>query len=171
MAIFAFEQIDAAVSLFTSLVQHGGGTPRYHRNLQWLQKLRARASSKLATVSAAQKTGLARDAGPDRRTTSEDREDTEDIELLGWRTRLIERAAQSRPTISTIHLPSSPSRSHVTADSHRPVSQGYVADPPDQGRTAQTTMPSASLSFTTPDPTDDLVSSTAQLSWAIADMP
>lgn len=40
MATFALEKIDVAIYLFTSLTHHGGGTPRYHRNLQWLQKIR-----------------------------------------------------------------------------------------------------------------------------------
>ncbi len=170
MATFALGQIDATICLFTSLTQHGGGTARYHRNLQWLQKLRARASLKISTVPKAQKIGLQRDARLDQRTSSEDREDAEDIELLGWRTRLIERAGQGRPTISTIRLPATPTGSHVTSDSQPPVNQDYVADPHGQLRTAEMMMPSASLSFTAPDPTDDLVRLATNLPLAEADI-
>ncbi|KAK4937550.1 hypothetical protein LTR10_021842 [Elasticomyces elasticus] len=156
MATFAFEQIDAAICLFTSLTHHGGRTPHYQRNLQWLQKLRARASSKISAISTAQKDGLSQNDGLAQRTGSEDREDAEDIELLGWRTRLIERAGQGRPTVSTIRLLATPTGSQVTTDSRPPVNQDYVASQGQQG-TTETIMPGAMLSFTTSDPTDDLV--------------
>ncbi|RAK77690.1 uncharacterized protein BO72DRAFT_477267 [Aspergillus fijiensis CBS 313.89] len=97
MAAFALTQLDAAINLFTSLIQYGANTPRYGRNLQWLTRLRARASAKIASAST-QPAAAQDDAG---RRGDRDREDSEDVELLGWRTRLIERAGQGRQTIRT----------------------------------------------------------------------
>lgn len=162
MATFALGQIDVAISLFTSLTQHGGSTPRYHRNLQWLHKLRARASSKIASVSAAQKTFFQRDTGPDQRTSSEDREEAEDFELLGWRTRLIERAGQGRPTISTIHVDARVTGSRAFNDSHTASTQDGVNHSSGQGRISENMMPIGLLSSTNPEPTDDIVRSTAK---------
>ncbi|KAL4901553.1 hypothetical protein BDW74DRAFT_187209 [Aspergillus multicolor] len=89
MATFVLTQLDMAISLFTSLIQHGANTPRYCRNLQWLMKLRSRASTKISAVSNAHSSHSQRD---NQQETGRDRQGSEDVELLGWRTRLIERA-------------------------------------------------------------------------------
>ncbi|OQV06667.1 Fungal specific transcription factor domain-containing protein [Cladophialophora immunda] len=157
MANFVLAQIDAAIDLFTSLTQLGTNTPRYHRNLQWLVKLRARASSKISRASTAQKANAERGADPDVRRSSEDREDGEDVELLGWRTRLIERAGQDRLTIRTIRFAATPTGSHITDISGHPPDNRQPVGPQGQPRTAEMMMPSASLPFLTPDPTDDLL--------------
>ncbi|RSL96732.1 hypothetical protein CDV31_013336 [Fusarium ambrosium] len=119
MANFALTQIDAALSLFTSLLQHGAHPPRYKRNLQWLLNLRTRALSKISSVSALQ------------RDDDGDREDDEDIEFLGWRTRLIERAGKGhQKTVRTIRLSETPSVSPnmnvTTAPLNSFNSQGQV---------------------------------------------
>ncbi|KAI8667623.1 Fungal-trans domain-containing protein [Fusarium sp. Ph1] len=114
MANFALTQIDAAISLFTSLLQHGAHPLRYKRNLQWLLNLRTRALSKISSVSASQRGNSRRDTDAAGQNDGEDdagdREDDEDVELLGWRTRLIERMGQGhQKTIRTIRLSETPS--------------------------------------------------------------
>ncbi|KAJ4232332.1 hypothetical protein NW759_002720 [Fusarium solani] len=114
MASFALTQIDAAISLFTSLLQHGAHPLRYKRNLQWLLNLRTRALSKISSVSASQRGNSRRDTDAvgqnDGEDAGGDREDDEDVELLGWRTRLIERMGQGhQKTIRTIRLSETPS--------------------------------------------------------------
>ncbi|KAK7728427.1 hypothetical protein SLS63_006656 [Diaporthe eres] len=118
MAGFVLSQIDAAISLFTSLLQHGARLPRYKRNLQWLLNLRTWALSKTSKASAAQHEGL---GGPQAQRDGGDgegdghRDQDEDVELLGWRTRLIERAGRGRgKTVRTIPLAETPTGSQIT---------------------------------------------------------
>ncbi|EPE06816.1 hypothetical protein F503_03243 [Ophiostoma piceae UAMH 11346] len=110
MANFVLLQIDTAIFLFTSLVQNGANTARYQRNLQWLQKLRTRAASKMAEASAQtmkqqSTTDIANEHGNTSTDTTnpvmttpdqinQNTEDGEDVELIGWRTRLIRHADQ-----------------------------------------------------------------------------
>lgn len=157
MCPFVLAQIDAAITLFNSLTQHGGGTPRYLRNLQWLLKLRARASSKISTASTAQGLDLQRDPYPDWRRGSEDREEGEDVELLGWRTRLIERAGQDRQTVKTIHVPAPRTNARPASLSNPPSHQTHLESPQDQLRMAEATMSTASMPLPTTDSTDELV--------------
>lgn len=154
MATFVLAQIDAAIGLFTSLTQHGASTPRYRRNLKWLLKLRARASSKISAASTAQNVDLKRDIN---RITSEDREDGEDAELLGWRTKLIERAGQDRPTVSAIRLAATPTGSHVSNLYNPLPNQNHYGTPQDQLSAADMPISSTSMPFTAINPTDDLV--------------
>lgn len=159
MATFALTQVDAAINLFTSLVQHGANTPRYCRNLQWLSKLRARASSKIATVfTATQQVDSQRDqVDPDGQEIGrEDREDSEDVELLGWRTRLIERAGQGRPTIRTIQLAETPTDSYESLDVSNASPHGHPQG--ELGTGDNIMMPGSSLPMVTPDSTNELVS-------------
>lgn len=143
MAGFVLSQIDAAISLFTSLLQHGARLPRYKRNLQWLLNLRTRALSKTSKASATQQEGEPRpqrDGGASRQGGDGDgdghRDQDEDVELLGWRTRLIERAGQGRgKTVRTIPLAETPTGSQIT----------------------DMAMPSASLPAVTLDSTNDIV--------------
>ncbi|KAI8666838.1 Fungal-trans domain-containing protein [Fusarium keratoplasticum] len=139
MASFALTQIDAAISLFTSLLQHGAHPLRYKRNLQWLLNLRTRALSKISSVSALQRGNSRRDTNAAGQNDGEDgdrdREDDEDVELLGWRTRLIERMGQGhQKTIRTIRLSETPSVSpnmNVTStsvNSFNPQGQMGISD-------------------------------------------
>ncbi|KAL4764891.1 Zn(II)2Cys6 transcription factor [Aspergillus foveolatus] len=160
MATFVLGQIDTAIELFTSLVQTAN-TPRYRRNLQWLTKLRARVSSKISTASIQANSQRPENAAlaSDRLTGAirGDREDSEDVELLGWRTRLIERADHhNRHTIRTIPLPGS-------------LNDGPDPTPRDAGfENAQSggdtnltnldpTVPNVSFPWVTPDSTDGLL--------------
>lgn len=149
MAGFVLSQIDAAISLFTSLLQHGARTPRYKRNLQWLLNLRTRALSKTSKASAATQpegdgaSSSQRVAGPDRQDGGGDgdgeahRDQEEDVELLGWRTRLIERAGQGRgKTVRTIPT---------------------AAETPTGSQITDMAMPSSSLPAVTLDSTNDIV--------------
>lgn len=147
MAGFVLSQIDAAISLFTSLLQHGARTPRYKRNLQWLLNLRSRALSKTSKASATQQqeggNPLTQPAAASEQQQGsgeggDDRRDQdEDVELLGWRTRLIERAGQGRgKTVRTIPL---------------------VAETPTGSQITDAAIPSASLPALTLDSTNDIV--------------
>lgn len=154
MAGFVLSQIDAAINLFTSLLQHGARTPRYKRNLQWLLNLRSRALSKTSKASATQQ----QEGGnpPTQPAASSEqqqgsgvdgddhRDQDEDVELLGWRTRLIERAGQGRgKTVRTIPL---------------------AAETPTGSQITEAAMPSASLPALTLDSTNDIVSWLQQVS-------
>ncbi|GMK58493.1 hypothetical protein CspeluHIS016_0505250 [Cutaneotrichosporon spelunceum] len=101
LAGFALSQIDAAIALYTGVVQ-GRTSRRMIHNLQWLMKLRQRASDRIAreTANAGAEEGL---------REIEDLSDSDEVELLGWRTRLIQRAthgATPTQTATTIALPS-----------------------------------------------------------------
>jgi hypothetical protein len=156
MASFALAQIDAAIDLFIFLIQHGAGTPRYQRNLQWLLKLRARASSKVSTATSAAQDDPQRHVGQNWRR-SDERENGEDVELLGWRTRLIERGGQDPQTVRTIHLPTTPADSHTTNFSNPLPEENHLGNTQNQLRMAEMLTSSASLPSTTADSTDELV--------------
>lgn len=139
MANFVLAQIDAAIDLFTSLIQHGAKSPRYTRNLQWLMKLRARLSSKIAAASAASRGNLQQE------TSNEQRDEDEDAELVGWRTRLVERIGQNQRVSRTIHLAPTPTGSQITDNLNM-----------SPNRTSM--MPNPSVPPTSLTTTDDLVS-------------
>ena len=140
MAKFAQEQIEVAIGLFTSLLQ-SVNTPRYRRNLQWLQQLQTRASAKIAKSNA----------NPLQATnggSGEDPEDAEDVELLGWRTRLIDGLGQGR----TIPAPPTPAGSQITNNSNSVANQ-----PTPAGQAMYDVDANLSFPYTGPDPTDALV--------------
>ncbi|OJJ02455.1 hypothetical protein ASPVEDRAFT_676961 [Aspergillus versicolor CBS 583.65] len=170
MGTFVLSQIDAAINLFTSLIRNGANTPRYNRNLQWLMKLRARASSKISKASTPQQhtnnnnsqQDNDHDHNSDRHRSREEREESEDVELLGWRTRLIERAGQNHKTIRTIHFAPTPNGSHITSIPN-PSPGGTRVEGSHGGGGAAVggdigspglTMPSSSFPWVTPDSTD-----------------
>jgi hypothetical protein len=150
MSTFVLKQIDATIDLFTSMIQQGGGTPRYKRNLEWLLKLRARAASK---ISAASKTQISSTQGVWRGDSEGD--DGDDLELLGWRTRLIERADQARQTVSTIHATTTPTSQQINNE----VSPNVIDTQGNNNsmRTAEIIVANGQLHLTSPDSTDDLV--------------
>lgn len=167
MAGFVLTQIDAAISLFTSLLAHGARSPRYKSNLQWLLNLRTRALSKVSEKSGAQRDGQAvqREVDSGGQTQSDNRqgeENDEDVELLGWRTRLIERAGQGgcRKVIRTIHFAGTPTESQTTETGNMALHDNYshvqlgALDP----AIAATALPSVTM-----DSTNDFVSSNIAL--------
>ena len=113
MAEFAFKQIENAVILFTSLCQYNPKDRRYRRNLDWLEKLRNRASARLTAVSTA-KTKEGTHSNLQKQHPATDADGDAVDEFLGWRTRLIERTGQDRPTVSTILSPATPAGSMGT---------------------------------------------------------
>lgn len=100
MATFALSQIDACIALYTSVVQ-SHASPRLAKNLQWLLRLRHRAHTKMNQNPP----DAAAEAMASMHTSNEE---DEDIELLGWRTRLIHRATRGTQKATTISpMPSS----------------------------------------------------------------
>ena len=155
MTKFALTQIDAAISLFTSLLQHGAQTPRYKSNLQWLLNLRTRALAKVASVSTSNRGNTQGNGEEQGQDDNQDGEDDEDVELLGWRTRLIERAGQNQQkTIRTIRLSETPTVSptmnvaNSSLNSFRPQIQMGASDIPN----INPSMPAMNM-----DSTNDLV--------------
>ncbi|WVW85195.1 hypothetical protein I302_107233 [Kwoniella bestiolae CBS 10118] len=106
LATFALSQIDATVSLYTSGVQ-GGASKRTVNNLRWLLRLRAQAARKIEKAVGGQ--SVAQSTTYDVGSDSED----ENIELIGWRTRLIERVSKGGQTAKTISQ-TTPSASAAT---------------------------------------------------------
>jgi hypothetical protein len=156
MSSFVLTQLDASISLFTSLLQHGARTPRYKRNLQWLIKLRARALTEISTASTTQRDGAQRDAEQGHRNDVEEERDDEDVELLGWRTRLIERAGQDRQKIiKTISLATAPAGSQFPDSGSL---QQKESMPDGQIGTLDLGLSNASLPMATLDSMNDVVS-------------
>jgi hypothetical protein len=145
LATLIVAQIDDSICLFTSLIQHGANTPRYHRNLQSLLKLRAQVASKISTASTA-KNGMQLDAvhpNQPENGVRENGDDDEDVELIGWRTRLIELAGQDRRTIRTISLATAPdSASGIVDVPYLPQSQNHFGDAQSQLRITEPMFPS-----------------------------
>ncbi|KAF2829606.1 hypothetical protein CC86DRAFT_285630 [Ophiobolus disseminans] len=123
MSSFALTQIDAAIALFASLIQHGGGTSRYRANLEWLKKLRARALASLQAAAAGPSPDIQQIMNGSQGGAGEDEE------LVGWRTRLIERAGQTKYKSRTIRLSESPNTARLLAEGGggQPHLQGHGA--------------------------------------------
>ncbi|RSH94924.1 hypothetical protein EHS25_000008 [Saitozyma podzolica] len=88
---YALSLVETTVKIYTTVVRHRN-SPRMMKNLQWLERLRLRIQSKLVQTpdSAVFEAVSAEDPGED------------DIDLLGWKTRLIERAGQGSQTAKTV---------------------------------------------------------------------
>jgi hypothetical protein len=108
---FALAQIDTAISLYTTAVQ-ARVSPRMVKNLQWLFRLRQRAQERISRAQALP--GSNREDPPS--------EDEDDIELIGWRTRLIQRAAKGTQTATTISS-NTPGLSNATPSPHTVMTQ------------------------------------------------
>lgn len=153
MADFVMTQIDAAIGLFTSLLQHGAHTPRYRRNLQLLLSLRTKMVSKMSTAKTTQgshdDTSLSDEAGNPKAEQGDREHSEEDVELLGWRTRLVDRAGHSRQTtIHTIHgsKPAmAPSQASVgSQEANNPAKDPYLGQGGATGQMGLTTVNSTS---------------------------
>ncbi|KAL7422804.1 hypothetical protein Q5752_002100 [Cryptotrichosporon argae] len=110
---FALGQIDQAIALYTS-VQALHRTPAAAQNLSWLVRLRARAVGKASSV------GVGAGAAHEQ---PEEGEEGEDMALIGWRGRLIERG---RERIDP-HPLEQPSVGSAGADVARPPTKGLTS--------------------------------------------
>lgn len=113
---FALGLINTVIEAFTSAVQTGS-SPRLSTNLQWLVRLRRRcqdAIDRSKFESVGQKTTNDNNtfALPEGDTgENSDQDDPDNFSLLGWRTRLIQRAAFGGQVAKTISQ-STPSQSN-----------------------------------------------------------
>lgn len=101
LAEFALGQIDVASACYAELLRTTSSRTLM-QNHEWLLRLRARCSSRM--VQSADREGRASGTG----VPSRDEEDG-DVELLGWRTRLIERANRGGQRATTIPAAANPS--------------------------------------------------------------
>lgn len=97
----ALTLIDSTILLLTRVIV-SWPFPRMAKNLKWLNRLRGRAAAKLSPVTSSQPPTSQGTSGA---TSSDD----EDVELVGWSTRLAERAASGSQTVRTILSKSAPS--------------------------------------------------------------
>lgn len=165
MAAFALDKIDSAVNLFHSLTRHGGGSPRSHRNLQWLINLRSRASTSINAVTPPVPRDLTVNVG----IQNENSRTGEDLDaFLGWRTRLIERSCQGRPSVSREIVSTTPA---TPRGSGQPPATDFDSfyDALNAGGASHQTV--AQSNAVAPDATDDLVRplslSTCTLLWKV----
>ena len=90
---FTLCQLDTTIALFTRVSQTGMSR-RIGQNLEWLTHLRVRIADKVLEAQSLPNDGLAQPI----------EEDAEDGGLLGWRTRLIERASKGKQKATSIHI-------------------------------------------------------------------
>lgn len=102
----ALAHIDATIGLYTSAIQIRS-SPRLVRNLQWLLQLKQRAVERIEKMPS---------TGPVAELPVRPNERDEDMEMMGWRTRLIQRAEQGTQTAKTIL--STPTPSNPTPSPH-----------------------------------------------------
>jgi hypothetical protein len=159
---FALAQIDTAISLYTTAVQ-ARVSPRMVKNLQWLFRLRQRAQERISRVQLLP--GSNREDPPS--------EDEDDIELIGWRTRLIQRAAKGTQTATTISS-NTPGLSNATPSPHTVMTQTIAQalqqhfGPGDEGAPPED-RPSTSSSNPMESSTDVLASPSCLGVWCHAD--
>lgn len=122
LASYALSLIDSAIGLYTTIIQSHSPT-RLLRNLEWLLKLRQRASSTMILAASFQ---------ADCSSRISDDEDHE--ELIGWRTRLIQRlgnGARLATTITPTQSATTPSPNTVMAQTISQALQRHFV--PDSG--------------------------------------
>lgn len=132
LASFCLAQMDQVIGVYTALSQT---STRMSQNLRWLMRLRQRAVDLMERV-AAQPASDAR-----HMSTS-----TEDTELLGWRTRLIERTSKGVRKVTNIVSTLSPATTLTTPSPNTRLDQNissaldqYISGP--IGETAPGQMP------------------------------
>ncbi|KAK8846529.1 hypothetical protein IAR55_005615 [Kwoniella newhampshirensis] len=99
LATFALSQIDQAINVFSILIKQNT-TPSMVQNHDWLIRLRQRAINKVHQAQAGAEESQPWSGSGDNQN---DEEEEEDRELLGWRTRLIERGATGASVAVNIH--------------------------------------------------------------------
>lgn len=104
LAPFALAQIDSATNLFGAALTTVA-SPRMVQNLQWLLSIRARCSAKIEAGGSS--------GGQNSNVSHADDSNDDHGELIGWRTRLIQRASNRVQTAKTIQR-DSPSLSTTT---------------------------------------------------------
>ncbi len=103
LAPYALTLIDSTILLLSRVIV-SWPSPRMAKNLKWLHRLRGRAAAQLSTV-----TPNPNPAPPAVGTESGSASDDEDVELVGWCTRLVQRGATGSQTVRTILSKSAPS--------------------------------------------------------------
>jgi hypothetical protein len=113
LAPLALALFDKAINLYSSVVQ-GNSSSRIVQNLKWLQRLRARAGERMRRAEEGASGGAGGNGGSGNGMGTEDNrgrgDDSEgeglnDVELLGWRTRLVKRAVQGRTAMTVSASP------------------------------------------------------------------
>jgi len=112
----ALAQIDHSIKLYSSVLKDHA-TPSLVQNHQWLLRLRQRALAKIEHDRSDQNSP---------RRAEEEEDDEIDIELLGWRTRLVERARHPHRSSTTASVPPGPS----SAPALPSLSPSVTAPPP-----------------------------------------
>ncbi|BEJ05387.1 hypothetical protein CcaverHIS641_0212040 [Cutaneotrichosporon cavernicola] len=101
LAPYALTLIDSTILLLSRVIV-SWPSPRMAKNLKWLHRLRGRAAAKLSAVAP---NPNPIPTGTESGSTSDD----EDVELVGWCTRLVQRGATGSQTVRTILSKSAPS--------------------------------------------------------------
>ncbi|ODN75930.1 hypothetical protein L202_05915 [Cryptococcus amylolentus CBS 6039] len=101
LAAFALSQIEQAIHVYSTLIKQNN-SPSMVQNHDWLVRLHQRSAKKIAQTCATAGNGT----GPHTWKDDEQGQEEEDRELLGWKTRLIERAASGAH--KAINIPSKP---------------------------------------------------------------
>lgn len=123
LASYALSLIDSAINLFTNIVQNNS-TTRLLRNLEWLLRIRQRASSRISNVSSSL---------PDYPAPLVDEEE-DGAGLIGWRTRLVQRlgkGTQLATNITPSHSAATPSPNTAMAKTISQALQNHFV--PDDG--------------------------------------
>ncbi|ODN81761.1 hypothetical protein L202_02144 [Cryptococcus amylolentus CBS 6039] len=114
----AFSLLETVIRLFTSAVQ-AGSSPRLTANLEWLTRLHHQCQQAVNAV---------RHGGSRLEPSLTDQKDLEDPEnLLGWRTRLVERASARGQVATSISQASSAPPSNASPDQQAPLMNGPLS--------------------------------------------
>lgn len=148
LAPYALTLIESTILLLTRVIV-SWPSPRMTKNLKWLHRLRGRAAAKLATIT--------RDRNPPPADESGSASDDEDVELVGWCTRLVQRGATGAQTVRTILSKSAPSPNVFSSPSNELTSLlNAVMQSANVGSSSGSNLPITSPSQTDPS-TDTLV--------------
>ncbi|WRT65255.1 uncharacterized protein IL334_002198 [Kwoniella shivajii] len=116
LAQFALTSIDQSISVYSSLIKQNN-SPSMVQNHDWLIRLRSRAFTKI--ISSNQKQNQEWETGSGRSQLGSLNNDTgveEDMDIVGWRTRLIESASNGSQI--AINIPSSSGAAGPTSSSN-----------------------------------------------------